>query len=93
MASALHNMRASVKNMKKKFKEGTLTLGELGQFCRKDFSNKSKELEIYGPECIHEEFNLAFTLILPGSKIALNNGYVEVFGNNCWKFIRFSTSW
>jgi len=51
----------------------------------KQFSNKTKDLEIYGPECIHEEFDLDFTLILPGSKIDLKVGYVKVFDNNCWK--------
>ncbi|MFX1320485.1 MAG: MBL fold metallo-hydrolase [Promethearchaeota archaeon] len=52
---------------------------------RINFLKEGKELEIYGPECIHDEFNLDFTLILPGSKIDLNNGSVEVFENNCWK--------
>lgn len=52
---------------------------------KKEFSREAKELEIYGPECIHEEFKLDFTLILPGSRVDLNNGYVEVFENNCWK--------
>jgi L-ascorbate metabolism protein UlaG (beta-lactamase superfamily) len=52
---------------------------------REIFSKEGEELEIYGPECIHEEFNLDFTLILPGSKVNLNNGYVEVFDNSCWK--------
>jgi len=52
---------------------------------KKGFSREGKELEIYGPECIHEEFNLDFTLILPGSKVDLNNGYVGVFENSCWK--------
>ncbi|MFX1314625.1 MAG: MBL fold metallo-hydrolase [Promethearchaeota archaeon] len=50
-----------------------------------EIKKEGKELEIYGPECIHEEFNLDFILILPGSKINLNNGQVEVFENNCWK--------
>ena len=52
---------------------------------KKIFSIEGKEIEIYGPECIHEECNLDFILILPGSKIDLNNGQVEVFENNCWK--------
>jgi L-ascorbate metabolism protein UlaG (beta-lactamase superfamily) len=51
----------------------------------RSFSKEGKDLEIYGPECIHDEFNIDFTLILPGSKVDLNNGYVEVFENNCWK--------
>jgi L-ascorbate metabolism protein UlaG (beta-lactamase superfamily) len=43
------------------------------------------EVAIYGPESIHEEFSIDFTLIIPGSVININNGFVEIFENDCWK--------
>jgi L-ascorbate metabolism protein UlaG (beta-lactamase superfamily) len=46
---------------------------------------KNKNLEIYGPECLYEQLNIEFILIIPGSKIELNGGYVSVYENNCWK--------
>ena len=49
------------------------------------FSVEERELEIYGPECLYEELNVEFTLIIPRFKISLNNGEIEVFENNCWK--------
>lgn len=35
--------------------------------------------------CVYEELPLDFTLIQPNSKINLNDGFVKVFENNCWK--------
>lgn len=49
------------------------------------FSVEGEELEIYGPECLYEEFNVEFTLIIPSFKISLHNGEIEVFENGCWK--------
>jgi len=50
-----------------------------------NFSIEGKELEIYGPLCVHEEIIIDFILIEPTLKIDLTNGYVEVFENDCWK--------
>ncbi|MFX1495783.1 MAG: MBL fold metallo-hydrolase [Promethearchaeota archaeon] len=52
---------------------------------KENYSFKDKELEIYGPECLFEEFDIEFTLIIPGTKIGLNNGEIEVLENSCWK--------
>ncbi len=49
------------------------------------YSVEGRELEIYGPECLYEELNFAFTLIIPSFKISLHNGEIEVFDNDCWK--------
>ncbi len=54
-------------------------------YLSKHYSKEDVELEIYGPECIDEHLSIDFTLILPGSRINLNNGFVEVFKNDCWK--------
>ena len=50
-----------------------------------NYSNENRELEIYGPECLYKQLNIEFILIIPGSKIELNNGYISVYENNCWK--------
>ncbi|MFX1572774.1 MAG: MBL fold metallo-hydrolase [Promethearchaeota archaeon] len=50
-----------------------------------NFSMEGKALEIYGPLCVYEEFDINCILIEPTSKIDLINGYVEVFENDCWK--------
>jgi len=49
------------------------------------YHGKNKELKIYGPECLYEQLNIEFTLIIPGSKIELKNGYASVYENDCWK--------
>jgi L-ascorbate metabolism protein UlaG (beta-lactamase superfamily) len=49
------------------------------------YSAEGKELEIYGPECLYEELNIEFTLIIPSFKISLHYGEIEVFENDCWK--------
>jgi L-ascorbate metabolism protein UlaG (beta-lactamase superfamily) len=49
------------------------------------YCSNEQELEIYGPECLYKEVNIDFILIIPGMQIALNNGNVAVFENNCWK--------
>ncbi|MFX1401730.1 MAG: MBL fold metallo-hydrolase [Promethearchaeota archaeon] len=50
-----------------------------------NYSAKNKELEIYGPECLYEQLNIEFILIIPESKIELNHGYISVYDNSCWK--------
>ena len=50
-----------------------------------NYAKEGKELEIYAPLCVFEELSVDFTLIRPNSRIKLNQGYVEVLENNCWK--------
>ncbi|MFX0181206.1 MAG: MBL fold metallo-hydrolase [Candidatus Hodarchaeota archaeon] len=52
---------------------------------KENYSFEDKKLEVYGPECLFEELNIGFTLIIPGVKIRLNNGEVKVLENSCWK--------
>jgi len=52
---------------------------------KQDYALTGKELEIYGPASIYEELNIDLTLIKPTSKINLNNGFVKVLENKCWK--------
>ncbi len=52
---------------------------------RLQYSKEGKELEVYGPKCLQDEFEIELTLIEPDLKINLNHGTVEVFENNCWK--------
>ncbi len=48
-------------------------------------SKKNAALQIYGPKCVQDEFDIDLKIIKPGSKIFLNNGKVNVIENNCWK--------
>lgn len=50
-----------------------------------NYKNEDQEMEIFGPLCVCEELNIDFTLIQPNSRINLNDGYVDVFENKCWK--------
>lgn len=52
---------------------------------KQEYVLNSKELEIYGPDCVSEELKVDFTVIHPTSKINLNNGLVRVLENKCWK--------
>lgn len=52
---------------------------------KNNYVNTEKELEIYGPESLCEQINIEFILIIPEMQIALNNGSVAIFENNCWK--------
>ncbi len=52
---------------------------------RTNSSKKNEALQIYGPKCVQDEFDLALTIVKPGSNILLNNGNVSVIENNCWK--------
>ncbi|MFX0138854.1 MAG: MBL fold metallo-hydrolase [Candidatus Hodarchaeota archaeon] len=50
-----------------------------------NYWKEDNEPELYGPLCVYEELNINFTLIQPSSRIDLNEGFVEVFENKCWK--------
>ncbi|MFX0106305.1 MAG: MBL fold metallo-hydrolase [Candidatus Hodarchaeota archaeon] len=50
-----------------------------------NYWNENKEPEIYGPLCVYQELSIDFTLIQPNSRINLNDGFVTVFENKCWK--------
>ena len=50
-----------------------------------NYWKEDNEPEIYGPLCVYEELSIDFTLIQPNSRVDLNDGFVEVFENKCWK--------
>ena len=50
-----------------------------------NYKKEDKEMEIFGPLCVYEELNIDITLIQPNSRINLNDGYLDVFENKCWK--------
>lgn len=50
-----------------------------------NYTKEDKEMEIFGPLCLSEVLNIEFTLIPPNSRINLNDGYLNVFENKCWK--------
>ncbi|MFX1305112.1 MAG: MBL fold metallo-hydrolase [Promethearchaeota archaeon] len=50
-----------------------------------NYWKEDNEPEIYGPLCVYEELTIDFTLIQPDSIIHLNDGFIKVFENKCWK--------
>ncbi|HEC36965.1 hypothetical protein LCGC14_0943850 [marine sediment metagenome] len=56
----------------------------ISEIQEKDVKNGA-EIPIFGPDSIQEEFSIDLTLIEPGSVVNINNGFVEIFENDCWK--------
>ena len=51
----------------------------------KEKFSTDKEIEMYGPKIVQDEFDIDLKLVKTKSKIKLKNGKVRVYQNDCWK--------